>query len=138
MSDGSADGLSAAPFSHCYIDSPWCVVTERRHSAPKRERKVSLKVSQHLHGPADRARRLERGPGRSKTRVEDFYSEDKKVLFDVFNCRPEICGGNAAFHYYNIYVGGHPSGRTPLPVCGSTLRIMVGQEHPSIRLDSIS
>jgi Peptidase family M23 len=43
-----------------------------------------------------------------KTRVEDFYSEDKKLMFNTLNCPPNICNGNAPFQYYNIYVGGHP------------------------------
>ena len=39
-----------------------------------------------------------------KTNSENFYSEDKKVPFTVYNCY--LCG-NASFQTYSVYTGGH-------------------------------
>ncbi|HEU4871460.1 MAG TPA: hypothetical protein VFT44_00075, partial [Pyrinomonadaceae bacterium] len=39
-----------------------------------------------------------------KTQAENFYSEDKKVLFTVSNCA--LCG-NAGFVRYAVFMGGH-------------------------------
>jgi hypothetical protein len=39
-----------------------------------------------------------------KTAAENFYSEDKKVSFTVYNCY--LCG-NAAFNSYSVYMGGN-------------------------------
>jgi murein DD-endopeptidase MepM/ murein hydrolase activator NlpD len=43
-----------------------------------------------------------------KTRLENYYSEDKKITFYVAHCAPEACAGNAPFQYYEVPVGWHP------------------------------